>query len=68
MLAGASVILLVAGSMKLAMNLFNSTDRIAELPAASPAQIASSNSDDLAALIQDKTASAPGPRMHAHPG
>ena len=43
LLAGASVILLVAGGMKLAMNLFDSTDRIAELPAASPAQIANNN-------------------------
>jgi localization factor PodJL len=62
MLAGASVILLVAGGMKLAMNLFDSTDRIAELPAASPAQIAN-NSDDLSALIQDRTASVPTPRV-----
>jgi localization factor PodJL len=62
LLAGASVILLVAGGMKLAMNLFDSTDRIAELPAASPAQIAN-NGGDLSALIQDKTASIPTPRV-----
>ena len=63
LLAGASVILLVAGGMKLAMNLFDSTDQVAELPVASPAQIATSNSDDLTALIQDKTATAPAPRI-----
>ena len=63
MLAGASVILLVAGGLKLAMNLFDSTDQVAELPAASPAQIANSNADDLTALIQDKTGRAPAPRI-----
>ncbi len=66
MLAGASVILLVAGGLKLAMSLYDSSDRVAELPTASPAQIAN-NSDDLNALIQDKAASAPSTRIARMP-
>ena len=53
MLAGVSVILLVAGGLKLAMNLLDSPDP-AELPVASSAQITSS-SDEGAASVQSQT-------------
>ncbi len=62
MLAGASVILLVAVGLKLAMNLFDPADNVAELPAASSEQIAN-NPDELKALIQEKAAGAPAPRI-----
>lgn len=66
MLAGASVILLVAGGLKLSMNLLESTDRIAELPVASSAQIAN-DADDITALIQDKSAGTPSARIARAP-
>jgi localization factor PodJL len=57
-IAGASVILLVVGGLKLAMNLMDSTDKVADLPAASPAQIAANTAEEPVAPAQDKTGNA----------
>jgi localization factor PodJL len=54
MFAGASVILLVAGGLKLSMNLLDSSDKVAELPVASSAQMAATGGDT---ATQDKPAS-----------
>ena len=52
MLAGASVILIVAGGLKLSMNLLEPADRTAELPVATPSQIAST--EEIATPVQPK--------------
>lgn len=60
MLAGASVILVVAGGLKLSMNLLEPGDRVAELPVATPSQVAST-ADDIATPIQPKPSAIPSP-------
>ncbi len=69
MLAGTGVILLVAGGLKLSMNLLESTDRAAsEFPVASAAQIAG-DADDIATLAEDRTSRNPAARVaHAPDG
>jgi localization factor PodJL len=65
MLAGASVVLLVAGGLKLSMNLLEPSERVAEMPQATQAQIASTAQEPIApaapARAAAKDAFAPAP-------